>query len=115
MLDGEKAMYRAAQKAGSLFTLSSLSTTRLEDVAKSASSTRWFQLYVAKVRSACFPRSSTPNSVIVTNDHIFNAIEPRFHEGFAEKSRSSRFHRSRANGYSSNAPAYVLTNVTNTC
>jgi len=49
-LDGEKATYRAAQRAGTLFSLSSLSTVKLEEVAQQGQGNRWFQLYVSKDR-----------------------------------------------------------------
>lgn len=51
VLEGEKATYRAAQQVGSHFTLSSLSTTSLEEVATCGKDKRWFQLYIAKDRS----------------------------------------------------------------
>lgn len=49
--EGECATSKAAAKAGALMTLSSWSTTALEDVASAApSGYRWFQLYVYKDR-----------------------------------------------------------------
>lgn len=48
--DGEIATARGAGAAGTLMTLSSLSTTRLEDVAAAASGPLWFQLYINKDR-----------------------------------------------------------------
>ncbi|CAM9586772.1 unnamed protein product, partial [Choristocarpus tenellus] len=49
--DGEQATSRAAAAAGALMTLSSWSTTPLEDVAKAApGGVRWFQLYIYKDR-----------------------------------------------------------------
>ena len=48
--DGEIATARAAKKAGTLFILSSLSTTAMEDVFAGAGSPRWFQLYIYKDR-----------------------------------------------------------------
>lgn len=48
---GECATAGAAAKSGTLMTLSSWSTTALEDVAKAGgpAGARWFQLYVYKV------------------------------------------------------------------
>lgn len=49
--DGELASVRAAHAEGALFTLSSLSTTSLEEVAQAApDAVRWFQLYIYKDR-----------------------------------------------------------------
>ena len=49
--DGELATARAAAERGVLMTLSSLSTTSMEDVAAAApSSSKWYQLYVYKDR-----------------------------------------------------------------
>ncbi|KAM7308118.1 hydroxyacid oxidase 1 [Ixodes scapularis] len=48
---GEKAMARAAQKAGSVMILSTLSTTSLEEVRQAAPKANlWLQLYVFKDR-----------------------------------------------------------------
>ncbi|XP_034478210.1 peroxisomal (S)-2-hydroxy-acid oxidase GLO5-like [Drosophila innubila] len=50
--DGEIGMARAAGKAGSIYILSTLSTTSLEDLAAAAPETcKWFQLYIYKDRS----------------------------------------------------------------
>ncbi|EDW02141.1 peroxisomal (S)-2-hydroxy-acid oxidase GLO5 [Drosophila grimshawi] len=50
--DGEIGNARAAGKAGSIFILSTLSTTSLEDLAAGAPDThKWFQLYIYKDRS----------------------------------------------------------------
>ncbi|XP_030381413.1 (S)-2-hydroxy-acid oxidase GLO1 [Scaptodrosophila lebanonensis] len=50
--DGEGGNARAAGKAGSIFILSTLSTTSLEDLAAAAPDTiKWFQLYIYKDRS----------------------------------------------------------------
>ncbi|XP_055907270.1 2-Hydroxyacid oxidase 1-like [Eupeodes corollae] len=50
--DGEIANARAAGLAGSVFILSTLSTTSIEELAKGAPNTdKWFQLYVYKDRS----------------------------------------------------------------
>lgn len=47
---GEVATARGVGAAGSLMTLSSLSTCRLEDVAAAATGPLWFQLYINKDR-----------------------------------------------------------------
>lgn len=47
---GEIATARAAKSAGTLFILSSLSTTAMESVFAQAASPRWFQLYIYKDR-----------------------------------------------------------------
>lgn len=49
--EGERASARAAEKAGVIFTLSTLGTVSIEDVAAVANGPRWFQLYVWKDRS----------------------------------------------------------------
>lgn len=49
--DGETGNARAAGKAGSIFILSTLSTTSLEDLSAGAPDTcKWFQLYIYKDR-----------------------------------------------------------------
>lgn len=48
--EGEIATARAAKKAGTLFILSSLSNTPMEEVFATAKSPKWFQLYVYKDR-----------------------------------------------------------------
>ncbi len=50
--DGELASARAAAAAGTIFTLSTLSTTRVEDVMAASGGPVWFQLYVYKDRAA---------------------------------------------------------------
>ncbi|MEJ7600815.1 MAG: alpha-hydroxy acid oxidase [Kofleriaceae bacterium] len=50
--DGELASVRGAGDAGTLFILSTLSNTRVEDVIAAASGPVWFQLYVYKDRGA---------------------------------------------------------------
>jgi 4-hydroxymandelate oxidase len=47
---GEIATAKAAKKAGTLFVLSSLSSTPMESVFPEAGSPRWFQLYIYKDR-----------------------------------------------------------------
>ena len=49
--DGDVALARAAAQAGIPYTLSTLSTTRLEDVAQRAGGRLWMQLYVVKERA----------------------------------------------------------------
>ena len=48
--EGEIATARAAKKSGTLFILSSLSSTAMEAVFAEAGSPRWFQLYIYKDR-----------------------------------------------------------------
>ncbi|XP_037033494.1 peroxisomal (S)-2-hydroxy-acid oxidase GLO3-like [Bradysia coprophila] len=49
--DGEIATAKAAGKLGTIFILSTLSTTSIEDVARHAPDThKWFQLYISKDR-----------------------------------------------------------------
>ena len=49
--EGDLALARAAARRGIPFTLSSLSTTRLEEVARRAGGRLWMQLYVLKDRA----------------------------------------------------------------
>lgn len=49
--DGEMANARAAGKAGILFTLSTIATSSVEEVATAAPDTnKWFQLYIYRDR-----------------------------------------------------------------
>jgi len=48
--DGELATARAAAKTNTIFTLSTMSTCTIEDVASASSADKWFQLYVFKNR-----------------------------------------------------------------
>jgi 4-hydroxymandelate oxidase len=50
--DGELATVRAAGDAGTVFVLSTMSNTAVEDVAAAASGPVWFQLYVYRDRAA---------------------------------------------------------------
>ncbi len=50
--DGELATARAAGEAGTIFVLSTLSNTRVEDVVAAAGGPVWFQLYVYRDRAA---------------------------------------------------------------
>jgi isopentenyl diphosphate isomerase/L-lactate dehydrogenase-like FMN-dependent dehydrogenase len=58
--DGEKATARAASRQNTLMTLSSWSTTAVEDVAAAAPGPKWFQLYVYKDRCARVVRVPRP-------------------------------------------------------
>lgn len=50
--DGECANARAAEKEGLIFTLSTISTSSIEEVAAAAPNcVKWFQLYIYKDRS----------------------------------------------------------------
>src|SRR5579871_5125824 len=53
--EGERATARAAAAMGTLQVVSTLATTRLEDVAAASPAPKWFQLYVHKDRG--FTRS----------------------------------------------------------
>ena len=48
--DGETAAARGAHRAGVVYTLSSLSTVSIEDLAAASDGPRWFQIYVWKDR-----------------------------------------------------------------
>ena len=48
--DGEMAAARAAHAAGSVYTLSTMASYTLEEVAEAASGPKWFQLYVMSDR-----------------------------------------------------------------
>jgi (S)-2-hydroxy-acid oxidase len=48
--DGEMATARAAAAAGTIFTLSSIASCSIEEVAQVSSGLRWFQLYYSKER-----------------------------------------------------------------
>lgn len=50
--EGERAAARAAGEAGTVFVLSTLSNTSIEDVARAATGPLWFQLYVYRDREA---------------------------------------------------------------
>lgn len=57
--DGEIATAKASARQDTLMTLSSWSTTSVEDVAAAGSGPKWFQLYVYKDR---YVRASSGNS-----------------------------------------------------
>jgi len=50
--DGELATARGASAAGALYTVSTATSTRLEDIAAASSGPRWFQLYHLGTREA---------------------------------------------------------------
>jgi len=72
--DGERAVARAAAEAGLIYTLSTLGTVSIEDVAAAApSGHRWFQLYVWKDRAIASDliaraRSSGYETLVLTVD-----------------------------------------------
>ena len=49
--EGERAVARAAERAGLIYTLSTLATVSPENIAEVANGPRWFQLYVWKDRA----------------------------------------------------------------
>ena len=54
--DGECANAKAAEAAGAVFILSTISTSSIEEVAQSApNAVKWFQLYIYKVFQQMFP------------------------------------------------------------
>src|SRR3954451_11170825 len=71
--EGERASARAAEKAGLIFTLSTLGTVSIEDVAAVSQGPKWFQLYVWKDRSIASDliaraRSSGYETLVLTVD-----------------------------------------------
>jgi L-lactate dehydrogenase (cytochrome) len=48
--EGERAVARAAWRAGTVYSLSTMSSTSIEDVAAASSGPKWFQLYVHRDR-----------------------------------------------------------------
>ncbi len=50
--DGERATARAAEQAGTIFTVSTLATTSAEEVRAASQGRMWFQLYVHQDREA---------------------------------------------------------------
>ena len=48
--EGELAVARAAERAGTIYTLSAISSASIEDVAAAASGPQWFQIYVWRDR-----------------------------------------------------------------
>ncbi len=49
--EGEMAVARAAERAGTIYTLSALGSTSIEDVAAAGKGPRWFQIYVWRDRA----------------------------------------------------------------
>jgi len=77
--DGEIPAVRAATTAGSIFVLSTFSTTPVEEIVEAATGPVWFQLYVYKdrgasealvkrVEAAAALRSSSPQRMLTTGD-----------------------------------------------
>ena len=71
--DGELATGRAAVKAKTIMTLSSLSTTTIEEVAEATNKTFWFQLYINKQREytrdlVARAESAGAKAIVVTVD-----------------------------------------------
>ena len=64
--DAERAVARAAHKAGTLYSLSSLATTSLEDVAAATDGPKMFQVYVYKDRG-------------LTREFVARCKEARYH------------------------------------
>ena len=53
--EGECAAAKAAEKAGTLFIMSTISTSSIEEVAQAApNALKWFQLYIYKDRQVHF-------------------------------------------------------------
>jgi L-lactate dehydrogenase (cytochrome) len=48
--DGERGVARAAERAGTIFSLSTLSSVSIEEISRLTDSPKWFQLYVWKDR-----------------------------------------------------------------
>lgn len=71
--DGELATAQAAADAGVVYVMSTLATTRLEDVGAATSAPKWFQLYVHKDRgltSSLVERAETAgfDAIVLTAD-----------------------------------------------
>ena len=49
--EGERAVAKAAAKVGTIYSLSTLSSVSIEDIAELTSGPKWFQLYVWKDRA----------------------------------------------------------------
>jgi len=79
--DGDIGLARAAARLGIPFTLSTMSTTRLEDVAKQAGGRLWMQLYVMKNRAVAediMTRASAAGFealVFTTDANVFGSRE----------------------------------------
>ncbi|HEX6054340.1 MAG TPA: alpha-hydroxy acid oxidase [Intrasporangium sp.] len=80
--DGELAVARAAATAGLPYTLSTMATTSIEDVAASGLGDRWFQLYVWKDRGlvrelVSRAEASGYRSLMVTVDTAVSGLRTR--------------------------------------
>lgn len=79
--EGDIGLARAAARLGIPFTLSTMSTTRLEDVAKQAGGRLWMQLYVMKNRAVAediMTRASAAGFealVFTTDANVFGSRE----------------------------------------
>jgi (S)-mandelate dehydrogenase len=79
--EGDIGLARAAARLGIPFTLSTMSTTRLEDVAKQAGGRLWMQLYVLKNRAVAediMTRASAAGFealVFTTDANVFGSRE----------------------------------------
>ena len=79
--EGDIGLARAAARLGIPFTLSTMSTTRLEDVAKQAGGRLWMQLYVMKNRAVAediMARASAAGFealVFTTDANVFGSRE----------------------------------------
>src|SRR5579863_1045986 len=79
--DGDLALARAAASFGIPYTLSTLSTTRLEDVAAKAGGRLWMQLYVMKNRAIAEDimaraAASGYEALVLTSDaNVFGSLE----------------------------------------
>lgn len=67
--DGEVATAKAAEKAGAIYTMSSLSSTSIEEVASAApNAIKWLQLYIFQ------PRSFTERLIRKAKENGFKAF-----------------------------------------
>ena len=86
--DGEPATVRAANAAGVTFVASTMATTSLEEIAKTATGPAWFQLYVFKDRGvtrALLQRAEAAGfmAIEVTGDvPVMGRREPDMRNGF---------------------------------
>ena len=81
-VDGEIASATAAAAQGALFTLSTLSSSRIEDVAQCAQGPRWFQLYFQDSREQTLElikraEKSGFSAIVVTVDAPINGLRNR--------------------------------------
>jgi L-lactate dehydrogenase (cytochrome) len=86
--EGERAVARAAEKAGLIYTLSTLATVSPENIAEVANGPRWFQLYVWKDRSITTDiiervKASGFDTLVLTVDTpVAGRRERDYHNGF---------------------------------